>query len=523
MSKIDENEIRRRLKLLSQIEPTPEAARRATERVRDTLVNKEKRRESTGIWRAIIKRPIAKLAAAAMAMITICVALYFTITLNQPSNVTTNTRESKTGSSKPTAMMRPVLRPPGPGEVCLDKNLDGEKMNRRIPQDGWIQIGKGLFWYYTGGTYLAFKVEEPLIYLSIDEGPYELAGVRLQTPNDLESLNAVLQEYSPGSLTIWCHIQPPYELAELPYLEKIISFQQIDPNVLSDLALLSYLTNLEAVHIKNRHQPCLQVVDVSPLSNLNELKVLTLYGFHNLSSISDMGMNLTYLDLTGAINLKDLTPLAKLTKLECLKLHSCYRITDISPLADLANLTSLELFGCQFTDLSPIENLTSLTFLGLCGSVVSDFSAIETLTNLEYLDLGACQNLSDLSPLATLENLKDLNLWACHRLTDLWPLAELTSLEFLNLRACDNITDLSPLAALTKLKKLDLLGCTQVADISPLQNLTNLNRLNISLCPNISDLSPLQTIITRGAIISVPPHLKEQLSELRSAGLMREN
>ena len=69
MSKIDENEIRRRLKLLSQIEPAPEAARRATERVRDTLVNKEKRRESTRMWRAIIKRPITKLAAAAVLLI----------------------------------------------------------------------------------------------------------------------------------------------------------------------------------------------------------------------------------------------------------------------------------------------------------------------------------------------------------------------------------------------------------------------------------------------------------------------
>jgi hypothetical protein len=71
MSKIDEDEIRRRLKVLSQIEPTPEAARRATERVRDTLVNKEKRRESTGTRtrRAIIKRPIIKLAAAAVLLI----------------------------------------------------------------------------------------------------------------------------------------------------------------------------------------------------------------------------------------------------------------------------------------------------------------------------------------------------------------------------------------------------------------------------------------------------------------------
>jgi len=69
MSKIEEDEIRRRLKILSQIEPTAEASHRATERVRDTLANTEKRRVSTRIWRAIIKMPITKLAAAAVLLI----------------------------------------------------------------------------------------------------------------------------------------------------------------------------------------------------------------------------------------------------------------------------------------------------------------------------------------------------------------------------------------------------------------------------------------------------------------------
>ncbi len=71
MSKTDENEIRHRLKLISQIEPTSEAADRAVQRVRDTLVNKEKRRESTSTrtWRTFFKRPIVKLAAAAVLLI----------------------------------------------------------------------------------------------------------------------------------------------------------------------------------------------------------------------------------------------------------------------------------------------------------------------------------------------------------------------------------------------------------------------------------------------------------------------
>jgi len=70
MSKIDENQIRRRLKLLSQIEPTSKATDHAMERVRNTLTGKEKGREGTGTRvRQFLKRPIAKLAAAAVLLI----------------------------------------------------------------------------------------------------------------------------------------------------------------------------------------------------------------------------------------------------------------------------------------------------------------------------------------------------------------------------------------------------------------------------------------------------------------------
>jgi hypothetical protein len=68
MSKIDENEILRRIKLLSQIESTSEATDRAIQRVRDSLSDKKKMRESTSLWR-FPKKQIAKLAAAAVLLI----------------------------------------------------------------------------------------------------------------------------------------------------------------------------------------------------------------------------------------------------------------------------------------------------------------------------------------------------------------------------------------------------------------------------------------------------------------------
>ena len=71
MSKIDENETRRRLEQLSQIEPSSQAADRAIKRVRDALTSEDERkvRTSTRVWRTVFRGSIMKLAAAAVLLI----------------------------------------------------------------------------------------------------------------------------------------------------------------------------------------------------------------------------------------------------------------------------------------------------------------------------------------------------------------------------------------------------------------------------------------------------------------------
>jgi len=73
MSKIDENKIHRRLKILSQIKPSSEATGRAIQQVRDTLINKEKSRQCTGtrIWQTVFKSPVTKFAAAAVLLLAV--------------------------------------------------------------------------------------------------------------------------------------------------------------------------------------------------------------------------------------------------------------------------------------------------------------------------------------------------------------------------------------------------------------------------------------------------------------------
>lgn len=71
MSKIDENEIRRRLERISRIEPTPDATSRAVERVRQTLESQSesRRRPKSHIWRLIFASSLTRSAAAAAVLI----------------------------------------------------------------------------------------------------------------------------------------------------------------------------------------------------------------------------------------------------------------------------------------------------------------------------------------------------------------------------------------------------------------------------------------------------------------------
>ena len=71
MPKFNEKEILRRLKLLSQFEPTSKAAERAAEKVRQRLTSRQTGQESlnTRIWRTIFRSPITKIAAAAVIVI----------------------------------------------------------------------------------------------------------------------------------------------------------------------------------------------------------------------------------------------------------------------------------------------------------------------------------------------------------------------------------------------------------------------------------------------------------------------
>ena len=116
--------------------------------------------------------------------------------------------------------------------------------------------------------------------------------------------------------------------------------------------------------------------------------------------------------------------------------------TGIDLLAHCINLKELDLYGHQIRDLSPLARLTRLERLNLSLTGTSDLEPLAGLINLQKLDLSS-NRLSDLTVLAGLIQLKALNL-RDNQIRNIAPLANLIQIDKLYLDR-NMVADLKPL------------------------------------------------------------------------------
>ncbi|MDE0315032.1 MAG: cohesin domain-containing protein [Candidatus Poribacteria bacterium] len=221
---------------------------------------------------------------------------------------------------------------------------------------------------------------------------------------------------------------------------------------------IQFATNLQHLSISYS-----SVTDLSPLSGLTKLERLSLREIArdrapNGSILKHHNLDLSPLE--GLTKLKwlyivktridDLSPLSKLNNLRGLTLYGCPNlrgspdnISDISPLAALTNLGALNLSNNNISDISPLAALTNLGALYLFNNNISDISSLSAIPhNFFTLDLGQ-NNISDISPLANMQGLRKL-LLDSNNISDVTPLANLHRLEGLLIQHND-ISDISPL------------------------------------------------------------------------------
>lgn len=90
------------------------------------------------------------------------------------------------------------------------------------------------------------------------------------------------------------------------------------------------------------------------------LAIMATTGAANLTNLSPVARikNLTALYIWNLCGVKDLSPLAGLSQLTQLSMKSCTEVSDLSPLAKLKNLRYLDISGCEkIRDISPVQGL----------------------------------------------------------------------------------------------------------------------------------------------------------------------
>ena len=301
--------------------------------------------------------------------------------------------------------------------------------------------------------------------------------------NDGDSICSVTDLTPLASLTNLENLQLTCMAEDLSPLSGLTNLKVLSlrlPVTVDDISFLSNLTSLQSLNIQDNSSGNAHIIldDLTPLSGLTKLQELRL----GVDGIADFNwaQNLTELrELTfwgNEATYTDLDGLKKLTKLQSLTLPYPAIVGneeldpepyDIQGLAGLTELTHLQMYA-GVKDLSPLANLTKLQTLYIYnGTTKPSDTSLEPVRNLtelrEFYFYAYGENVSvDLSPLAVLTKLNILSITAQSYYDSPNP----------------SVTNLSALENLQDLRTLELV-CTNVSNFSPLRSLENLQSVTI--------------------------------------------
>ena len=317
-----------------------------------------------------------------------------------------------------------------------------------------------------------------------DLAPLEnLTQLQVLRMNDGESVCSVTDLTPLASLTNLQNLQLTCMAEDLSPLSNLTNLKVLSlrlPISADDVSFLTSLTNLQSLNIQDNSNGNAHIIlnDLTPLSGLTQLQELRL-GVDGIADF-DWAQNLTELrELTfwgNEATYTDLDGLKNLTKLQSLTLPYPAIVGneeldpepyDIQGLAGLTELTHLQMYA-GIKDLSPLANLTKLQTLYIYnGTTKPADTSLEPVRNLpELREFYFCtygENVSvDLSPLSGLTKLNVLSITAPSYYDSPNP----------------SVTNLSALENLQDLRTLELV-CTNVSDFSPLRSLENLQSVTI--------------------------------------------
>ncbi len=171
------------------------------------------------------------------------------------------------------------------------------------------------------------------------------------------------------------------QITKLKHFKKLKKLNLKD-NYLTDLSVLSELTQLESLHFSHNN-----VSDISFIEGMSGLRKLSAEN-NSIEDISSLSGKTELVEVFLGDNfITDISPLKDCSKLEEVSFNES-QIGSIDALTGKTNLTKVCLAGCNLTDISPLEGCSKLRYVYLGRNCVMDFSPLRSCVEIEelYLD-----------------------------------------------------------------------------------------------------------------------------------------
>lgn len=268
----------------------------------------------------------------------------------------------------------------------------------------------------------------------------------------------------------------------LPALQEL---QVTFTDTVYDLRPIGQLKTLTSLELSGEAVQIPDYTDLSGLTGLQALRITT-HGVQSLQGLEPLAQmhELMLRDTAQQCTYPDTAPLAGMKGLQVLELpaqENAAHPLDISGLSGLRELQMLQI-PCCVKDIAPLAELTKLQTLSVqLAPEITDLAALQKLTALRELRL---------------ESLGDY--WEQTGLEDISALQGLTGLQTLCLTG-DRIADITALGALPELSHLELTG-SSISDLTPLRDAQALRYLSVTNygygTPKVTDWSPVEHVET---------------------------
>lgn len=192
----------------------------------------------------------------------------------------------------------------------------------------------------------------------------------------------------------------------------------------------------------------------------------TLDDLRKITSLENLIVNKKSMFEDSIGNVLDITVLKNLTNLRELELYNSFELHDLVPIEGLSKLERLTIYDNKLSDISIIKSFIHLKTLVLSTNNIEDASAISQCKDLEYLylsdnkirDIKFCGDLIQLKALIIPNNL----------INDITPLKKIENLRHLMVYY-NEISDLEPLRNMKKLETLYISG-NPISDFNPVMS-----------------------------------------------------